>query len=267
MLISYHNHTKWSDGAPTLEEQLAQAHRLGLDEFGLSDHYTMYPGGEPVTWSMPLDFLDDYVEQLQQTRDRKKGMIVRVGIEADFFPETVDILRDTLAQHPFDYIIGSVHFLNSFPVDEDRRLWRELTDEEVNDRWIRYWQRITEMAESGVFDFAAHLDLPKKFGFRPTADLTDLSNTALDAIKASDMAIEINTSGWSQSAEESYPSLTLLKAAQAREIPLLINSDAHSPAHIIRNYDRARELADEAGYKQLVGYNKRERFTFPLSEK
>ena len=48
------------------------------------------------------------------------------------------------------------------------------------------------MAESGVFDFAAHLDLPKKFGFKPAANLSAESSAALDAIAAAGMAIEIN---------------------------------------------------------------------------
>ena len=95
--------------------------------------------------------------------------------------------------------------------------------------WKGYWERIGQMAASGIYDFAAHLDLPKKFGFRPTIDLAQEAHTALDALAAAGMAIEINTAGWSLPAREAYPSLDLLRAARERDIPLLINADAHRP--------------------------------------
>src|SRR5207245_6846079 len=118
MLTSYHNHTTWSDGAPTLAAQIQAARGAGLDELGISDHYVLYPGGEPVEWSMPPDLLGDYVLELRAAAAETKGLVLRLGIEADYFPETVDELRCRLAPYPFDYVIGSVHFLDGFPLDE-----------------------------------------------------------------------------------------------------------------------------------------------------
>ena len=51
------------------------------------------------------------------------------------------------------------------------------------------------LAESGLFDIAAHLDLAKKFGFFATTDLTDVLEPALDAIAAADLVVEVNTAG------------------------------------------------------------------------
>lgn len=266
MIVSYHNHTRWSDGTCTLEEQLAAARDNGLDELGISDHYVLPPeavGAEAVEWSMPLSHLGEYVAQLQEAA-RTAEPTLRLGLEADFFPETIDALRETLAPYPFDYVIGSVHYVDGFPIDGHARDWETLTTEQVNATWRLYWQRIRQMAESHVFDFAAHLDLPKKFGFRPTENLTAEAHAALDALAASDMAIEINTAGWSLPAREGYPSLDLLCAAREREIPLLINADAHTPRNLTRDFDRARTLAREAGYTSLVRYEKRERFSIPL---
>lgn len=261
---SYHNHTTWSDGAPTLAAQIQAARQLGLDELGISDHFVMHPTEAEVEWSMPLDLLGDYVLELRAAAAETKDLTLRLGIEADFFPETVDRLRPLLESYPFDYVIGSVHYVDGFPVDEDTRFWDALSKEEVNERWRVYWQRIAQMAGSRVFDFAAHLDLPKKFGFRPTADLTREAHAALDALAAADMAIEINTAGWSLAAREAYPSLGLLREARRREIPLLINADAHFPEFLARDFDRARDLAREAGYTELVRYERRERFPLPL---
>lgn len=264
MLTSYHNHTNWSDGAPTLAAQIQAAKEAGLDELGISDHYVLHPSGEEVEWSLPLDLLGDYVLQIRAAAAEVRGLTLRLGIEADYFPETVDELRERLAPYPFDYVIGSVHYVDAFPIDEHARFWDALPEEERNEVWRRYWVRIRQMAESGVYDFAGHLDLPKKFGHRPTAELSAEVTAALDAIAAADMAIEINTAGWSLPAKEGYPSLELLREARRREIPLLINADAHFPEFLTRDFDRARSLAREVGYTELVRYEARRRFANPL---
>lgn len=264
MLTSYHNHTTWSDGAPTLAAQIQAAKEIGLDELGISDHYVLHPDGEEVDWSLPLDMLGDYVLELRAAAHEVRGLTLRLGIEADFFPETIDALRERLQPYPWDYVIGSVHYVDGFPVDENTRFWDALSVDEANEKWRLYWVRIRQLAESGVFDFVAHPDLPKKFGHRPTIDLSAEIAAALDAIAAANMAIEINTAGWSLPAGEAYPSLELLRAARVRSIPLLINADAHFPEFLTRNFDRARELAREAGYTELVRYERRQRYAVSL---
>jgi histidinol-phosphatase (PHP family) len=264
MLTSYHNHTTWSDGACSLVDLIEEARRVGLNELGISDHYVLFPGGAQVDWSMPLDHLEEYVAQLQAAAENVKDVKLRIGIEADFFPETVDELRCILTRYPFDFVIGSVHYVDGFPVDAHRQYWDALPVEECEGKWQLYWRRVRQMAESRVFDFVAHLDLPKKFGYRPRSDFTAEALAALDTIAAADMAIEINTAGWNLPAQEAYPSFDLLRAARARGIPLLINADAHIATHLTRHFERARSLAREAGYDSLVCYESRRRFPVPL---
>jgi histidinol-phosphatase (PHP family) len=188
------------------------------------------------------------------------GVTLRIGVEADFFPETVRELGERLAQFPFDYVIGSVHYVDGFPIDRQASDWDALPEAERNAKWRLYWERIRQMAASGVYDFAAHLDLPKKFGHRPTAVLAREEDAALEAIAAAGMAIEINTAGWKLPAQECYPSLPLLRAARERNIPLLINADAHRAEHLTYEFARARAVAREAGYADLVRYAGRCRY-------
>jgi histidinol-phosphatase (PHP family) len=249
---------------PTVAEIVEAARQAGLDELGISDHYVLFPGGAPCEWSMAPDKLGEYVAEVREAAAQHGAPVIRLGVEADYFPETVETARAELARHSFDYVIGSVHYVGGFPVDAHRRYWDALSEEERNETWRVYWQRIREMAQSGVFDIAAHLDLPKKYGYRPTADFKAGALAALDAIAAAGMAIEINTAGWSLPAQEAYPSPDLLRAARARDVPLLINADAHRADHLARHFDRARALAREAGYKELVRYERRQRFAMPL---
>lgn len=267
MRTSYHNHTVWSDGTATLAQMLAGARAAGLDEFGMSDHFVLFPEGrgKDADWIMPPAFLDEYVATLwEAARAEPAGLTVRVGVEADYFPETIETTKSRLAQHRLDYIIGSVHFADRFPIDCAAKFWDDLTQEGRNAVWRRYWQRIRELAESGLADFIGHLDLPKKFGHFPTIDLTAEADAALDAIAAHDLAIEINTAGWQKPVREAYPSPDLLRKARRRDIPLVINADAHTPADVAAHYDRACALARDAGYTHLVRYAGRERISYAM---
>lgn len=264
MLVSYHNHTKWSDGAPTTAEQIQGARLAGLDELGISDHYVLSPTGGPVEWSMALERVGDYVAELEEASQELSNPVLRVGIEVDFYPETVRSTRQVVNSHRFDFVIGSVHNVDGFPIDSHHRYWEELSAADRDGVWRLYWERIRQMASSGLCDVVAHLDLPKKYGHRPSIDLSREADAALDAIAAADLAIEINTAGWSLPAGEAYPSLELLCGANRRGIPLLISADAHSPVHLTRDFDRARALAREAGYTQLLRYERRRRFPIPL---
>lgn len=258
MLTSYHNHTNMSDGACTLEEQIEGAHIAGLDELGISDHYVGHPT-LGTDWSMPLGFLPTYVERLLSAAAQMREVRLRVGVEADYFPETVESLRASLAGHPWDYVIGSVHYVGSFPVDGHMKYWNALSSPEIDEKWRSYWRLVGDMARTGLYDIVAHIDLPKKFGHRPSVDLTADRNAALDAVASSGMAIEINTAGWSLPAKEGYPAPDILRAARERSIPLVINADAHSPKHLVRDFDKARALARDCGYTELVRFDRRKK--------
>ena len=70
----------------------------------------------------------------------------------------------------------------------------------------------------------------------------------LDAVRKTCGAIELNTSGWFKPCKEQYPACAILKEACARKIPVIINADAHAPAHVARNFDEAAEVLARAGY-------------------
>lgn len=258
MLTSYHVHSIYSDGKTTIRELAEAAAAQGLDELGISDHYVLLPAGRNVSWSMSFDGLAQYLTELQEVTEEFRGrLVIRKGLEVDYDPATERELAEVLHAHDFDFVIGSVHFIDGFPVDESPDYWDRLSEGERNDLIRAYWVRIEQMAKSCLFDFAGHLDLYKKFGHRPTVDVSKDVMGALDAVAFSGMAVEINTAGWFLPAREAYPSLEILSACRSRAIPILINSDAHEPSNLTRGFDRAYELARSVGYSEVLAYNRR----------
>ena len=265
MLVSYHVHSRWSDGKEEIADFVSAASELGLDEIGFSDHYVLSPSGKLESWSMPLDQIGNYVEAVRSAMGKAgDGPVIRLGVEADYFPETADGLYDVLAIYPFDYVIGAVHRLDGFPIDDKAEDWEPLTQKERDDIVRRYWIRMREMAESRLFDIAAHLDLTKKFGVWPSIDLTEEITLALNAVARAGMSFEVNTSGWFKPCEEQYPSVQIIQACLEREIPVVISSDAHCPEHLGRSFDAAKGLLCDLGCTQLVAYSGRIRCSYGL---
>jgi len=263
MRTSYHCHTDLSDGRCTISELVRAAMKLGIDEVGISDHYTILPG-KIVVWSMPQSGLADYFRALHAARKQAGDkVVVRYGLEADFIPESIRELGQTLAAYPFDYVIGSVHFIDDFPVDASADYWESLSQDQRNEMIRAYWARVKQMAESGLFDIAGHLDLYKKFGHRPTIDISADIAAALDAIAEAGMAVELNTSGMHYVGEV-YPSTAILRECYARGIPCLITSDAHCTEHLMRGYDFGVSELRDVGYTQQAVFAQRKRTLVPL---
>jgi histidinol-phosphatase (PHP family) len=253
---SYHNHTRFSDGKASVADMTRAAESAGLGEVGIADHLTVHPEGKAFKWAMPAARLEEYCAEV---RAAAAGIPVRLGIEADFFPETVEETRTLLARHPFDFVIGSVHFAEGFLFDESRQRWAELSPEECAAKWRLYWERVSGLARSRAFDVMGHLDLPKKFGFWMRGAEQEPAWAALDAMAEAGMALELNTSGWHQPCREPYPSRELLREACRRGIPLIISADAHCPEDVARCFADAAAMAREAGYLQTARYEGRRR--------
>ncbi|OIP05105.1 MAG: hypothetical protein AUJ96_11515 [Armatimonadetes bacterium CG2_30_66_41] len=239
------------------------AEAAGLDEYGVADHFVLTPDRQPIDWSMPLDRLEEYVTEVQAAA-AQAASTVRLGIEVDFFPETVAEVVARLSPYPFDYLIGSVHYVDRFPIDSSADDWRPLSAAEVNEKHRLYWVRVAELARSGAFDFIGHLDLGKKFACYPSVPPTAEIQTALQAIAEGGLAVELNTAGWDKPCAEAYPAFELLQRCQEAGVPVLMNDDSHSPRRIGGHYERGARLLRAAGYDEVVRFAGRERTAHPL---
>jgi histidinol-phosphatase (PHP family) len=270
MLATYHNHSRWSDGKPTLNEMLDAATRMGIGELGVSDHWALHPKGTIQKWAMHPEALSAYVEALLELRDvatRQGGPQVRVGLEVDWFPSYLNApepglpLRIILNRFPFDYLVGSVHEVDGFMIDGSPAAWAPLSQDQINHLHRRYWQNMTTLGERSMFDIVAHIDLPKKFGFYPTCDLRKEIGEALDAIAAAanKPVVEINTAGWHKPCADAYPTLDILRECRRRDIPITISADAHQTDHLLRDFDKAAARLSDAGYTHIARFAQRQK--------
>lgn len=264
MRFDYHVHTPLchhAEGEP--REYVQHAINQGLQEIGFSDHNPMPTQFDD--WRMAPEDFSTYIAMIDSVRQEFPHFPIRLGMECDFIPGYENHIRDLAARVPFDYLIGSVHYIQpDWDVDNPKKLsqWSKYPTEQV---WAMYFEAYARAADSKLFDFLAHPDLVKKFGFLPKGNLKRFYSAALDAIADNKIAIEINTAGLRKDVKEMYPSREFLKEAFSRDIPILINSDAHQPSEVGMDFDQAFALAAEVGYRTLCRFEKRQRIPVPLA--
>lgn len=262
MLADYHLHTPLclhATGAPLA--YVAAARAAGLAEVGFSDHCPM-PGPEPFDdWRMRRADLPRYVEWVLDAREKSAPFPVRLGLECDFIAGQEAWIEELTTLAPWDYLIGSVHYLApGWDVDNPKHLSRfAASATAVEEIWTLYWRAYERCTASGLFDFVAHPDLAKKFGFRPPGDLRRYYEPTIAAAVASGTAFEVSTAGLHKPVGELYPSADFLTMAHAAGVPVLINSDAHAPEEVGRDFDLAVAAVRAAGYAETARFTGRHR--------
>jgi histidinol-phosphatase (PHP family) len=255
----YHMHTplcRHATGEPA--DYAARAVALGLTEIGFSDHSPMR-ADDFDNWRMRADQLDEYVESVRKAQRDFPQLTIRLALEVDYLPGHEDWIGELAARHPWDYFIGSVHYVSdSWVIDNPAELgkWKGRDAHEV---WEIYFERLTAAAASRLFDIIGHADLPKKFGHRSGRDCTPLFRRFLAAAKAADCAIELNTAGLRKDCREIYPSRQFLQIAFEHGVPITFGSDAHAPEEVGMNFSEAVQLARDAGYSHCRRFARRER--------
>lgn len=250
----YHTHTflcHHAEGEP--EAFVERALKLGLSEYGISDHAPM-PYADFDDWRMSEEDIPRYIQWIEKAKEaaRGTGLIIRSGLECDWIPGIEPWIEHLKTLHHWDYLIGSVHYLgDSWAFDDPRFAEHTYTDSLLGD-WKLYWKNYEAMVSSGLFDIYGHADLIRKWGKTPSEDWVSLAEDAVSAMQHQSGIMEINTAGFHTAAKSHYPHPSLLCRAHDAGIPVMINSDAHTPEALSRDFETAARSAIQAGYTSIT---------------
>jgi histidinol-phosphatase (PHP family) len=256
VIVDYHMHLRDPDEhiehtVEAVERFVETAAARGVDEIGFTEHVYYFRQTSDV-WSLPYQVdrchhdLETYVGAILEAK--RQGMPVKLGLEVDYVGPRQDELASALEPYPWDYLLGSVHWIDGLAVDQEPGIWATATVDEV---WHRYFAALAELAASDHVDVLAHPDLAKIFGRRPDRfDYPDLDGVAL----------EISTAGLHKPVGELYPDPALLESRP----PVTLASDAHVPQNVGRDFDQALELARAAGYETVTVFEDRRARQEPL---
>ncbi|MNO14836.1 Histidinol-phosphatase [compost metagenome] len=272
MLIDYHtHHERCGHAVGSLEQYVQRGIEIGLSHIGLSDHMPLLhvdPAAYYPEMAMPMEELPHYVEEAFALKEKYRGQIeVRVGLEGDYIEGWEREIEKIVKAYPWDYVIGSVHFLGEWDVSDFRQV-HNWEGQDVFAVYMRYYDAVAKAAKTGFYDIMGHLDVIKRFGYHPDLSLQEetirLELQTLSAVAESGVAMELNASGLSKPCAEMFPSRRMLEAALQKGIPLTVGSDAHDPLKLGENLDQARNLLYDIGVRELATFEKRKRTMIPL---
>ena len=266
LAADYHMHIENGSPEPAYLRLYAEAaRRAGLSDYGISEHLhnldrgpsllgRPLPEGIPLLgWSTPA-----YIEAV-------KASGAKAGVEADYIPETENELRDYLESNPYDYCIGSVHWLEGWVFDWKSEAWEGMSVEDV---WRSYFKTAIQAVSTGMFDIFGHPDVIKVFGIKPgpafDEELGGWYKALAEAAAGSDTCLEVSSAGLRKPVGEYYPGKGLLKAAFEAGCHISLASDAHFPEHVAYGFADLVEYAKSAGFAWAATFGERKRSLIKL---
>lgn len=260
-----------------------EAARHGVTEVALTEHshrfvdvaalvgpFWLRFGSEPTSQTMAeyWDFharnsLEEYVALAQRAQD--EGLPVKIGLEVDYYKGRMDLVSELFAQYPFDVLIGSVHWLGTWHLDDyesevDLREWHVRS---VDRCWKDYTVAIDELCAANAVDVLAHPDLIKVAGFIPH-DPGEYWDALAESAAGVDVSLECSSAGWRKPVKEQYPAEGFLDRLVAKGVTFTTASDAHSNERVGERIGELAVLLSARGVSEVASYTRRQREMIPL---
>ncbi|TCS82552.1 histidinol-phosphatase HisJ family protein [Tepidibacillus fermentans] len=271
MITDYHVHLE--TGPYTiewLEKYVEVAIQRGITDLGFSEHGYRFKQSKAILYNpwiaeRQTEDINEYVNLILQAKE--KGIDVKLGIELDFIPGKEKEIEDFLKPYPWDYVIGSVHWIDDwgFDLTEMREKWNQRSILKV---YEEYFWRVERLLESMQFDILGHVDVIKVFGHRPSEEeqeqLLALYDRLVPLIQQSGITVEMSTAGLRKPVGELYPAPLLMERLTKAQVPMMINSDAHRPEHVGEDYDKGIDYLRSYGVNEVSIFEQRKRKMVPL---
>lgn len=264
---SYHTHTTFSDGKCSLEEMLEQAVKVGIKEFGVTDHlvinkYVRQSKKEKdcssestkITYAYSLEEAKKSLEkQVKYIRETAKNFPLKVlaSFEIDFFdyPEWESEIKYVISDLGLDYIFtGNHHYMYEDKMRFLLSLDKHFPDKKIQKQIIsNHFKTIEKAIYLGLFDFIAHIDWIRSSNLCGVDDFIDEKIAIIKALEKTNTAYEINTKGL-RKIGDTYPALWMIEELCQRNVPVLISDDAHRTEEIAQDFQTVEKILKSLNY-------------------
>ena len=269
MIYNFHTHSYYDDGREPLEDYVKSAIDKGMTAIGFSGHAPLPFYSE---WSIEQKNYPDYLAEVHRLKEQYKGRIdIYLGLETDYIPGFVEDIQPMIEEGPLDYVVGSVHLVikpggkttdDIWFIDGPREGYiRGLQDVFGGDARAAteaYFNQQTAMVNNQRPNIIGHLD---KVNMHNHGELFDPEeewygkavDRLLDAIAKHGTIVELNTRGVYRGKTENYfPETAILRKCLQREIPVMVNTDAHHPSQLDEHFDLAVKHLKAIGYNKMT---------------
>lgn len=267
---SFHGgHTAFGDGQGTVGEVAQSAANRGFLAFGFSEHFTTPPIREfsPAAVERqrdrPTEWLAGYVAAVQAAQHAHEGQLtILLGTELEYIRGAEGWTREQLRPWPFEYFVGSVHYVRyddeDICIDWDRAhtgeaLRRAGSPERL---CLDYYDHVLELLDWRIAHVIGHVDLIKIFlGPNERAETQAIRlkvNGVLETMRDRGVALDINARGLIKPCRQIYPSDWIMADAFRTGVQVMLGDDSHSPEEVGARLDQAVIALRRAGFTEMT---------------
>lgn len=271
-----------------LDLYLKKAKQVGLKEVGIVDHLYRFKetkdyfekalnldeadsiGKLQAYWlkSVMTEKLDEFIDTITCAKKRwqKDGVSLRLGIEADYFVGQERELESLLDGKPWDYVIGSVHYVDGWGFDNPQTVdYFETFD--LEELYSSFYETVEQMICSSLFDFVAHLDNLKVFNYKVNNASFNQKwyERIANALKETNTATEVNAGLYYRyPVHEMCPSKDFLTTIINKGVPITLSSDSHFPDDLGKYVAMNKNMLQQIGATHVATFQQRERILVPI---
>lgn len=266
MISDFHLHTEFSGDSDTpARDQIERAIALGMQEICVTDHHDYGADFVDIDFTLDVENYLSYMKQLQQEyQDRIR---INIGVELGLQLRVKDYLQAYETRYPFDFIIGSSHFIDQMdPYYPEYFVGR--TEEDAYGHFFDVTRKRIQAMD--CFDVCGHLDYIIRYGANRNRSYSlkqyqDHIDPILKSLIERGKGLECNTSGYKYHLGHPHPSEEILTRYRklGGEI-LTVGSDAHKPQHLGYCFREASQLLQACGFRYYTVFHNRKPEFLPL---
>ena len=247
-MFDYHMHSTVSfDGHDKPEVMLQAAADKGLKEICFTDHIDYFANVEKQEWVFETADYNEAYDSLSHPKVK-----IRRGLEFGLKPYNAPALKEDLKRRPFDFVLGSVHF-----VDEKDVYYAEYWDgRTVFEAERRYLEEIlTCVRVHEDFDVLGHLTYISKCRAHPAprpvpmGEHREIIDEILKELVRKGKGMEMNTSGVDRCGDFLPYDVYFRRFKELGGQIVTVGSDAHTADRVGQYTHRACEIL-----KDIFGY-------------
>lgn len=266
-----HTHSQYDDGKDAIDEIVQKAQEQGFTILGFSGHGYYAKDNS----SMTPEQTKQYIQAVRQAQQQApNGLKIYLGIEEDSMAPIENV-------EDFDYVIGSVHYLEHngkiYPIDYSQEQFDEMLQEgyqnDIEALAKDYYLAIGKQAENTNIQIIGHLDLIAKYNEDQSyyrfddPKILGYAKSAIEKLVQAGKIFEMNSGAMSRGYRKTpYPSVEFLKLIHQANGKILINTDCHNKEYLDYGMDMCLTIAQEVGFTTLEMFNGKNFESKPIEE-
>ena len=229
-----------------LDEFIKEAIKNNIDEIHVLNHSHRFKEFKPLykncfgvlrqaAWLKYSlrDSIYDYINFIKEMKKEKFPIKVLFGLEVCYFEDKEDFLREILSIYDFDFLIGSIHYIDNIGYDvpwSKDALWSKYDADYI---YKKYFNSYESLIKSDLFTQIGHPDTIKIYGIYPSYDLKDTYQRIAKLAHDHNVIVENNTKvHYEYKQKDIGLKQEFLDILKNNKCKLIASSDAHSPKEV-----------------------------------